>query len=194
VTLRKSQAMARMACVTLTLMALVGAATAGGFQKNKASSQASGGKSAAVAVIKQFEEAYKRKDKKTMILKLMIPTTDADVLEKRYQWLRGYGPHDLPGSVHPPILFETSQGSFVPTKYAIVSMSPGGSGGWNATVSEEGTYRDEDGKYRVSRLRQFKIAPYKGKYYVASYVLKENPDDYGFRVDDISDKMVSLGK
>jgi hypothetical protein len=184
----------------MATVAMAGPAIAGGFQKNKTPSSGqtgasvSGGKSAAIAVVKQFEEAYKRKDKTTMIQKLMIPTEDAGTLEKRYQWLRGYGPKDLPGSVHPPILFDSNKGSFVPTKYAVTAASSNGAGGWNVTVTEEGTYRDEDGRYRVSRVRRFKIAPYKGKYYVADYFLKENAEDYGFYVDDISDKMVSLGK
>jgi len=34
----------------------------------------------------------------------------------------------------------------------------------------------------------------KGKWYVMDYFLKENPEDYGFWVDDIVDHMTKVGK
>jgi len=153
------------------------------------------GKAGALAVVNQFEKAYQRKDKQTMIMKLMVPvpSTDNNTLEKRYQWLRGYGPHDLPGSRHQPILFETSKGSFVPDSYTVTKVTPDGDR-WKVQVREHGIYRDEDGRYDVSRARLITVTPYKGNYYVMDYVLMENPEDYGFYVDDISDKMTHLGK
>ncbi len=162
--------------------------------RHTAVKSASGPRAAVLLVVDQFEKAYQRKDKKTMLFKLMVPTTDQEAIEKRYQWWRGYGPHDMPGSKHPPILFETSQGSFVPTKYRVSEAVPGEKGRWNVTVHEDGTYHDEDGGYKVARIRHFVITPYKGKWYVMDYVLEENPEDYGFRVDDIIDKMVHTGK
>lgn len=149
-------------------------------------------KAAVLAVVSQFEQAYKHKDKQTMLLKLMVPTTDLGALEKRDQWLRGYGPRDMPGTRHPPILFETSKGSFVPSDYTVSSSAPLDSGHWDVTVKENGTYKDEDGRWKVTRVRHFKLTHYKGKWYVMDYVLAENPEDLGFYVDDISDKMTKL--
>lgn len=151
-----------------------------------------GAKGSALAAVDRFEQAYKKKDKQTMLMKLMTPTQDAGTLEKRYQWLRGYGPKDDPGSKHPPILFESSRGSFVPTSYAVVSSAPAGSNKWQVVVRENGTYRDEDGRYKVLRQRIYTMQNVGGKWYVADYVLKENPEDYGFWVDDIIDKMTKL--
>lgn len=151
--------------------------------------KAGGTKGAVLAVVEQWEQAYKRKDKQTLLMRLMVPTTDLAALEKRYQWLRGYGPKDMPGTKHPPILFETSRGSFVPTGYKVMSAAPAENGRWDVVVREEGTYRDEDGTYDVVRVRQIKLTSYKGKWYVMDYTIKENPEDYGFYVDDIIDRM-----
>src|SRR5579871_3404024 len=151
--------------------------------------QATGSRAAALAVVSQFEQAYEHRDKNTMLMKLMVPTNDQAALEKRYQWLRGYGPKDLPGSVHPPILFDHNRGSFVPTSYKVAEAAPEDPSHWQVTVKEEGTYQDEDGHYHVSRIRHFKMTNYKGRWYVMDYYLQENPEDYGFFVDDISDKM-----
>jgi hypothetical protein len=153
-----------------------------------------GTRAAILAVVAQFEQAYQHRDKKAMLFKLMVPTTDEPTLEKRFQWFRGYGPHDMPGSAHPPILFETSKGSFVPSSYKVSAVAPAERGRWNVTVHEQGTYHDEDGRYKVSRIRRFTITMYKGKWYVMDYVLQENPEDYGFYVDDIIDKMIHVGK
>ncbi len=177
----------------LSVALLSGASIAGAAGPRK-SPAAGGTRSAVIAVVNQFEQAYAHKDKKTMIMKLMVPTEDAGALEKRYQWLRGYGPKDMPGSVHPPILFESSKGSFLPTHFAVTAASPTDSNHWNVTVREEGTYHDEDGKYRVNRVRRFTTTKFKGKWYVGDYVLMENTEDYGFFVDDIADKMTPLGK
>src|SRR5579871_1167680 len=128
---------------------------------------------AVAAVVSGFERAYMNKDKKIMILKLMVPTSDADTLEKRYQWLRGYGPHDMPGTVHPPILFKTTKGSFVPTRYSILEETPIDKTHWIAKVQEKGTYHDEDGSYHVNRTRYFKVVKYtNGKWYVADYYVQ----------------------
>lgn len=149
---------------------------------------------AVTAVVSQFELAYMRKNKQDMLMHLMVPSNDAETQEKRFQWLRGYGPHDLPGSVHPPILFKTSKGSFVPTAYSVLSVDPVDANTWQATVRETGTYHDEDGEWKVTRVRQFKIVKYNGKWFVGDYYLQANPEDYGFYVDDISDKMTKIGK
>lgn len=143
-------------------------------------------------IVSQFERAYMRQDKNTMLMKLMIPTNDANALEKRYQWLRGYGPKDMPGTVHPPILFKTTKGSFVPQQYSLLKENPIDATHWSAVVKEIGTYHDEDGRYKVTRTRNFKVTKYKGKWYVEDYYLKENPEDYGFPVDDIVDKMTKI--
>lgn len=148
----------------------------------------------ASGLISNFERAYMARDKKTMIMKLMVPTQDANALEKRYQWLRGYGPHDMPGTKHPPILFESSKGSFVPTSYSLVKLTPVDPTHYQATVNELGTYKDEDGRYKVKRVRQFKLVKQGGKWYVADYYNKDNAEDYGFWVDDINDQMTKLGQ
>lgn len=184
-----------LAASTLTVPTLA----SGAKQKTKARKSAgvkrvTGTRAAVLAVVDQFEKAYRRKDKKTMLFKLMLPTDNAMAMEKRYQWWRGYGPKDMPGSRHPPILFETSKGSFVPAAYKVLEAASTSGGSWSVAVREEGTYRDEDGRYKVSRMRHFTISPQKGKWYVRDYVLKENPEDYGFWVDDIVDKMTPLGK
>ena len=150
-------------------------------------------KGGALGVVRQFEAAYMRKDKQTMIMRLMAPTTDADTIEKRYQWFRGYGPRDMPGSKHPPILFESSHGSFVPAAYTIVSSSCSATKA-TVVVKEHGIYRDEDGGYRVERNRTFKLVQARGRWWVLDYVFLENPETYGFYVDDISDKMTHFGK
>ena len=147
-----------------------------------------------LAVVAQFERAYAASDKRTMLFKLMAPTQDANAIEKRYQWFRGYGPKDMPGTRHPPILFESSKGSFVPSSYVISSSGPAGPDEWSTVVREQGTYQDEDGRYRVNRLRHFKLTRTGGKWYVADYYLQENPEDYGFWVDDIVDKLTPIGR
>lgn len=172
--------------------ALLAGAAWGGPPKKPAKS--GNAKAAALAVVNQFEQAYKRKDKQIMLMKLMVPTTDALTLEKRYKWYRGYGPNDLPGSKQTLVLFESSHGSFVPSKYTVSSALPEEGGRWRVVVKEEGTYRDEDGRYKVNRIRHFKVTQFKGKWYIADYFLKENPEDYGFYCDDIVDKMTPLGK
>ncbi len=149
-------------------------------------------KAAVLNVVSQFEAAYKAKDKKTIIFKLMVPSKEAETLEKRYQWFRGYGPTDMPGSKHPPILFETSKGSFVPSSYYVTTVTPDEPNTWKVNIHEHGTYRDEDGRWDVQRLRQMTVIKYNGKYYVSDYVMMDNPTDYGFYVDDISDKMSKL--
>jgi len=174
-----------VACATALSLAL----TAGASQHRRSSAGAGSGKTGVLATVDAFEQAYKRKDKKAMIFELMVPTKDAESLEKRYQWFRGFGPKDMPGTKHPPILFETSKGSFVPTGYAVGAIKRADSTHWTVTVREQGTYRDEDGRYTVKRVRTFKIVQYNHKWFVADYVLADNPEDYGFWVDDILDKM-----
>jgi len=94
------------------------------------------GRAAVLATVNQFEQAYKRKDKKTLLMKLMVPTSDAGALENGYQWLRGYGPTDMPGTRHPPILLRLQKvrsclllTRFSPAVRAIpaIGMSPFGS-------------------------------------------------------------------
>jgi hypothetical protein len=136
-----------------------------------------------------WERAYQRRDKQTMINKLLAPTTDAGTIEKRFQWLRGYGPHDMPGTVHPPILFDNRKGSFHPTQYALMKTTKIGPNLWDNTVQETGSYHDEDGAYRVTRVRHIKVVKSGSNWYVQDYYLAENPEDYGFYVDDIQDKM-----
>jgi hypothetical protein len=165
----------------------------------KKAPKAAAGKEAAtratvLAVVNRFEAAYKNRDKETLLLKLMVPvpTTDMATLEKRYQWLRGYGPNDLPGSAHPPILFDLRKGSFAPDSYKVLASAPIDAMHYAVTVREEGTYQDEDGHYKVMRVRHFKMTDYKGKWYVMDYYMQENPEDYGFFVDDITDKMTRI--
>ncbi len=150
------------------------------------------GKAAAIAVVNQFEAAYARRDKKTMLLKLMVPVpgTDRLTLQKRGEWYAGHGPGDAPGTA--PALFASARGSFVPTKYAITQVKPGEGGRFDVMVREEGTYRDEDGRYKVSRVRLVKTTTYKGKAYIMDYVLPSNQENYGFYVDDVSDTMTKL--
>lgn len=181
--LRKCAVFAAAVCA----VAGFGAAGAGAQKK----APAAGGKAAVLAVVKRFEDAYKRKDGKTMLLTLMAPTGDKVKIQQRYEWLRGHGPGDAPNTA--PTLFVSSRGSFVPVKYAVASVAPAGGGKWTVIVKEDGTYRDEDGKYRVSRTRHFDVVQVKGKWYVGDYYLKQNRENYGFPVDDISDKMEPLG-
>ena len=163
-------------------------------RKAKAASGKDSGGSAKAQVtelVAQFEKAYQRKDKKTMITKLMTPSPDDLMLEKRYQWLQGYGPKDMPGSKHPPILFERPRGTFVPTAYALRSLTPGDATHYVATVGEKGIYTDEDGKYKVERIRQIKCRKMGGKWYIEDYPAP-GQDDLGFGVDDIQDKMTKI--
>lgn len=185
-----SAAMRLSVCVCAAALATM-PALAG--QKHKGSAKGGGEKAAVLSAVEKFEKAYQKQDKKAMLMKLMVPTTDAGTLEKRYQWLRGYGPKDLAGSKHPPILFETSKGSFVPSEYKVTSSAPS-NGSWNVGVEEKGSYKDEDGKYKVTRKRLVKVTKYKGSWYISDYVLRENPEDYGFYCDDIIDTMKPVGK
>ena len=146
-------------------------------------------KKACLAVVDAWEKAYTRKDAKYLINTLMVPSSDNAVLEKRYQWLRGYGPNDLPGSVHPPILFKTSKGSFVPKSYKVLSTTKLDATHYDIAVQELGTYSDEDGLFKVDRNRHIKLTLSKGKWWVMDYYLADSPEDYGFYVDDIRDKV-----
>lgn len=178
----KASAGGRLVCGVLVGVGLAGSSALA----------AGSAKSGITAVVKQFETAYQHKDKKRMLMQLMAPTQDDGALEKRYQWLRGYGPHDMPGTKHPPILFETSKGSFVPTSYRILSVNVSDAKHGTATVEEQGTYKDEDGKYRVRRKRLYRLINMRGKWYVSDYVITTNQEDYGFYVDDIADTMKKL--
>lgn len=143
------------------------------------------------ALINSFEDAYRRKDKKMMLMQLMAPTQDSYAVEKRYQWYRGFGPTDMAGTKHPPILFETSRGSFVPKVYLLKSLTPvDAASRWNAVVEEHGVYKDEDGVFRVIRNRDMKLQKYKNQWYVMDYTLRENPEDLGFYVDTIYDAVI----
>lgn len=164
------------------------------WQHTKAGNKPGNARAAVLASVSQFEQAYKSRDRQTMLMKLMVPSTDNAVLEKRYQWLRGFGPKDLPGTKHQPILFEGTRGSFVPASYTVLNAAPIDGQHWDVTVREQGSYRDEDGKWAVTRVRHIKLTSYKGRWMVMDYVLKENPEDYGFYVDDIVDKMTKAGK
>ena len=176
---------------------IVAAFVIGGFcaaMPSMVQAQKGGGsaKAEVTAAVKQFEEAYKRKDAKTMILKLMAPTQDKGKIQQRGEWLKGNGPGDAPNTAPP--LFTSNRGSFVPSKYVIASATPQSADKWTVVVKEDGTYRDEDGKYKVSRTRHVTVIKYKNKWLISDYVMKENPTNYGFFVDDISDKMIPLGK
>lgn len=148
-------------------------------------------KAQVTVLVAAFEKAYQRKDKQTMIKKLMTPNPDDLMVEKRYQWLQGYGPKDMPGSKHPPILFERPRGTFVPTAYLLTSVTPGDATHCAATVQEKGTYTDEDGKYKVERTRHIACRKVGGKWYIEDYPAPSE-DDLGFGVDDIRDKMTKM--
>ncbi len=162
-------------------------------RKTKAAAAEKGGsaKVEVTALVTQFEKAYQRKDKVTMIKKLMTPNPDDLMVEKRYQWLQGYGPKDMPGSKHPPILFERPRGTFIPTAYTLRGMTPGDATHIVASVTEKGTYTDEDGKYKVERIRQIKCRKVGAKWYIEDYPAPSE-DDLGFGVDDIQDKMTKI--
>src|SRR5215472_11905494 len=140
-----------LAMIGLSMVALATGsafpARAGQPQDDRGRVIAGNNRGAVAAVVSGFERAYMNKDKRTMLMKLMVPTSDDDAMEKRYQWLRGYGPKDMPGTVHPPILFKTTKGSFVPTRYSILDETPIDKTHWTAKVQEKGTYHDEDGSY-----------------------------------------------
>lgn len=161
-------------------------------QKGKAGGGGSSAKTAVTAIVKEFEEAYKRKDANTMITKLMAPTQEKGKIQQRGEWLKGNGPGDAPNTAPP--LFKSNRGSFVPSKYVIASATPQSADKWQVVVKEDGTYKDEDGKYKVSRTRYVTVTKAKNKWLIADYVMKENPTNYGFFVDDISDKMTPIGK
>ena len=162
-------------------------------RKSKAPVVAKGGsaKVEVTTLVAQFEKAYQRKDKVTMIKKLMTPNPDDLMVEKRYQWLQGYGPKDMPGSKHPPILFERPRGTFVPTAYTLRALTPGDATHYEASVTENGTYTDEDGKYKVERIRKIKCRKVGAKWYIEDYPAPSD-DDLGFGVDDIQDKMTKI--
>ena len=162
-------------------------------RKTKAPVAGKGGsaKVEVTALVAQFEKAYQRKDKVTMIKKLMSPNPDDLMVEKRYQWLQGYGPKDMPGSKHPPILFERPRGTFIPTAYTLRGLTPGDATHIVASVTEKGTYTDEDGKYKVERIREIKCRKMGAKWYIEDYPAPSD-DDLGFGVDDIKDKMTKI--
>ncbi len=166
--------------------------TVGKSKKTSTASKPGGTARAQVtAVIDSFENAYRRKDKKMMLMQLMAPTQDSYAVEKRYQWYRGFGPTDMAGTKHPPILFETSRGSFVPKVYLLKSLTPvDAASRWDAVVEEHGVYKDEDGVFRVIRNRDMKLQKYKNQWYVMDYTLRENPEDLGFYVDTIYDAVI----
>jgi hypothetical protein len=151
---------------------------------------ATGVKAKVLAAVAEFEAAYKARNSRKMLLQLMVPTTDQATIDRRLMWLRGYGKNDAPRT-H-PILFESNYGSFSPRVYRVLSSAPIEGGRWSVVVREEGRSRDEDGQYEVMRVRHIKLTQLKGKWYVMDYVLKENPEKYGFYVDDISDKLTPI--
>lgn len=161
-----------------------------GHKSSAKGGSSSAGAGSALAVVDAFEKAYQRKDKNTMILKLMTPTKEVGLLNKRYQWLRGYGVDEKPSAVRPPILFTTAPGSYVPTTYKVVSSGANSSQEYSVTVKEKGGCREEGVNYSVERVRRFKIVKMNGKWLVSDYVNPTNTEEYGFFVDDISDKMV----
>ena len=158
----------------------------------KGASKPSGTRGQVAAVIDAFEKAYQKKDKATMLLKLMYPTTDKNIINKRMQWLRGYGIDEVPAAVRPPILFTTAPGSFVPTTYKLVSANPVDGTNWSAIVEEKGGCREESKRFSVERKRNVTLLQMKGKWYINNYYNQINPDEYGFWVDDITDKMVQI--
>ena len=93
-------------------------------------------KAAVTAIVKQFEEAYKRKDANTMITKLMAPTQEKGKIQQRGEWLKGNGPGDAPNTAPP--LFKSNRGSFVPSKYVIASATPQSADKWQVVVKEDG--------------------------------------------------------
>lgn len=158
---------------------------------SKKGGKPSGTRGQVAAVIEAFEQAYAKKDKATMLQKLMYPTTDKNVLNKRLQWLRGYSLDEDARSVRPPILFTTAPGSYVPTGYKLISANPIDGANWGAIVEEKGSCREEGKKFSVERRRNVTLIQVKGKWYINNYYNKENPDEFGFWVDDITDKMVA---
>ena len=59
-------------------------------------------------------------------------------------------------------------------------------------MQEIGTYSDEDGLFKVDRNRHIKLTLSKGKWWVMDYYLADSPEDYGFYVDDIRDKVTLI--
>ncbi|MCS6775453.1 MAG: hypothetical protein NZ557_02810 [Chthonomonadaceae bacterium] len=143
-------------------------------------------------VVREFENAYMKKQKRRMLMELMAPTKDPVKIQQRYEWLRGHGPGDAPNTA--PVLFQSARGSFVPYRYNVVSAVRQSPAQWTVVVNEEGTSFDEDGRYRVMRRRHFKIVKVGKKWMVGDYYLQQNPTNYGFPVDDICDRMQPLGK
>jgi hypothetical protein len=181
----------------LSCLSLLCAAPSHAAQKRKRGKQASskaaapvgGTRGKVLATIDAFEKAYQRKDKNTMLLKLMYPTTDKNLLNKRYQWLRGYGVDEVPAANRPPILFITAAGSYVPKTYKVISANPTSSANWTAVVEETGSCQEEGKRFSVKRRRTVTLAGMNGKWYIDNYFNPENPDEYGFWVDDITDEM-----
>lgn len=155
-----------------------------------AAGQTGGEKQAVLNTVRAFETAYMKKNKTEMLMKLMAPTKDPVKVQQRYEWLRGHGPGDAPNTA--PILFQSARGSFVPTRYKVSSSTKTSPTSWTVVVNEEGRSYDEDGKYIVQRKRYFKIVKVGKKWMVGDYYLRENPTNYGFPVDDISDKMKKI--
>jgi hypothetical protein len=176
------------AAIAAVLFCAIGAHA--GQRRHSGGYQLSGGPLAHVThEVDLWERAYQRRDKQTLIMKLLVTTKDADKVEQRYQWLRGYGPTDMPGTVHPPILFDRNKGSFHPTQYALMKTTKISPAEWDNTVQEKGTYHDEEGDWMVTRVRHITVVKVGANYYVKNYYLEDNPDAYGFGVDDIKDKM-----
>jgi hypothetical protein len=158
-----------------------------------------GEKAAVLATVRAFETAYMQKNKQRMLMALMAPTKDAVKVQQRYEWLRGHGPGDAPNTA--PVLFQSARGSFVPTRYTILTAIKESPTQWKVIVSEEGRSFDQDEiggvmkttKYRVIRKRHFQIVKVGKKWMVGDYYLLQNRENYGFPVDDIADKMQALG-
>lgn len=158
----------------------------------KAVTKPSGTRGQVIAVLAAFEQAYSRKDKATMLTKLMYPTKDKNMINKRMQWFRGYGIDEVPAAVRPPILFTTAPGSFVPAVYTLISANPIDGANWGAVVEEQGTCREEGKRFSVKRRRNVTLTQMGGKWYINNYYNTQNPDEFGFWVDDITDKMIEI--
>lgn len=186
-----NQATAALCCALGMMGTSLIVSTANAKPPRKKAESGGSTKAQVTELVSKFELAYARKDKTTMITKLMTPNPDDLMVEKRFQWLRGYGPKDMPGSRHPPILFERPRGTFVPKSYLIRTVTPGDSTHYEVSVQEKGIYTDEDGKYKVERIRKIKCQKVSNKWYIEDYPAPTD-DDLGFGVDDISDKMTKI--
>lgn len=148
-------------------------------------------RAAVLNTVREFETAYMKKQKGKMLMQMMAPTKDPVKIQQRYEWLRGNGPGDAPNTA--PILFQSARGSFVPSRYNVLTAIKESPSQWKVIVNEEGKSYDEDGKYTVIRKRHFKIVQVGKKWMVGDYYLLQNATNYGFPVDDISDKLQKLG-